>query len=622
MTAITEQLGRVLAGRYRLDAGIGTGTSAHVYEAFDLRLGRRVAVKVLHPGLSGDERFLRRLEAEARAVAALSHPNVLALYDWGEDDDGPFLVLEHLGGGSLQDLLDQGALLDVPQAVAVGAQAARGLAYAHRRGFVHRDVKPANLLFDEEGHLRVADFGLARALSEAAWTEPVGSLTGSARYASPEIAEGRSPDDRADVYSLALVLYEAVVGRVPFAAGTTYATLMARVGALLPMAPELGPLGPILASAAIPEPLARLSASELADGLELLARQLPTPRRLPPPARQPGDAAGGTARPAGPGTGKARRDAPVDAPPPRLEEPGAGAGPPGRGRRRVAVLASVVLVCALLGAAAAVRYVVYGHSVPRLAGLPLPEATARVRSAGLRLVVDRRVWSSSAAAGTVLSESPSAGRLERSGAVVHVAVSLGHAPVGVPDVLGRPKAAALGALAAAHLRAAVSLAFEERVPAGDVVAADPKGGLAGYGSVVRLVVSKGPAPRTVPSDLAGQSWSTASAALSALRLVPVEQLVYSDTVPPGEVVSTDPAGGTSGVAVGSHVAVTVSRGPLTVAVPSVAGLSISTAVAKLEQAGLSVSEEVGPPFATYATTTYPGPGAQVRVGTSLTLYVA
>jgi serine/threonine-protein kinase len=281
MTTITEQLGRVLADRYRLDAGLGSGTSAHVYAAFDTRLSRRVAIKLVHPGLVDDEGFLRRLRAEARSVAALSHPNVLKVFDWGEEEDGPFLVLEYLGGGSLRALLDTGARLDYAQVAAIGLQAARGLAYAHRRGFVHRDIKPANLLFDEDGVLRIADFGLARALAEAAWTEPAGAMLGTARYASPEQAQGRPLDDRSDVYSLALALYEAVVGRVPFAADTTLATLMARVGTPLPIVPELGPLAPILGMATISDPLARLDAAELAENLELLVRQLPEATPLP-----------------------------------------------------------------------------------------------------------------------------------------------------------------------------------------------------------------------------------------------------------------------------------------------------------------------------------------------------
>src|SRR5207249_1877860 len=254
---MADQIGRVLGGRYRLLAPIGTGASAHVFLGEDVTLRRRVAVKVLHAALAEDESFLRRFRAEAQAAAALNHPNIMRVYDWGEAEDGPYLVLEHLGGGSLRDVLDRGGTLSPSQALLVGLEAARALAYAHRRGLVHRDIKPANLLFDEEGRLCIADFGLARALAEAAWTEPAGALLGTARYASPEQAQGSSVDGRADVYALALVLVEAVTGEVPFAADTTIGTLMARVGAELEPSAALGPLGPAGAKAAAPEPADR-----------------------------------------------------------------------------------------------------------------------------------------------------------------------------------------------------------------------------------------------------------------------------------------------------------------------------------------------------------------------------
>src|SRR5271170_5074092 len=206
MPLISDSIGRVLGKRYRLLSALGTGASAHVYFAEDVSLQRHVAVKVLQPGLATDEAFLKRFRAEARSVASLNHPHVLRVFDWGEDTDGPYLVLEYLGGGSLRDLLDRDTRLSLSQAARVGAQAARGLAYAHARGLVHRDVKPANLLFDDEGRVRVADFGVARALAEAAWTEPAGAVIGTARYAAPEQAQGQPLDGRADVYSLALVL--------------------------------------------------------------------------------------------------------------------------------------------------------------------------------------------------------------------------------------------------------------------------------------------------------------------------------------------------------------------------------------------------------------------------------
>ena len=238
MPQISDSIGRVLGTRYRLLSALGTGASAHVFLAEDVSLQRHVAVKVLLPGLASDTSFLKRFGAEARSVASLNHPHILRVFDWGEDTDGPYLVTEYLGGGSLRDLLDRGVRLSHSQAAQLGAEVAQGLAYAHSRGLVHRDIKPANLLFDEEGRVRVADFGVARALAEAAWTEPAGAMVGTARYASPESAEGKKVDGRADVYSLALVLYEAVTGTVPFVADTTMGTLMARVGRSV--APQCG----------------------------------------------------------------------------------------------------------------------------------------------------------------------------------------------------------------------------------------------------------------------------------------------------------------------------------------------------------------------------------------------
>jgi serine/threonine-protein kinase len=281
---MTAEIGRVLGGRYRLIAPIGMGASAQVYLADDVKLRRRVAVKMLHDALAGDADFLRRFRAEARAAAALSHPNVMAVYDWadaGDEGGVAFIVTEYLPGGSLRALLDSGALLTPAQALGVGVEAARALDYAHRRGFVHRDIKPANLLFGEDQRLRIADFGLARALAEAAWTEPQGAVLGTARYASPELAKGEALTGKADVYSLALVLVEAVTGEVPFVADTTLGTLMARVDRPLPVPEALGPLRSILVQAGNPDPDQRIDARTLAKGLLRAARDLSRPPALP-----------------------------------------------------------------------------------------------------------------------------------------------------------------------------------------------------------------------------------------------------------------------------------------------------------------------------------------------------
>ena len=194
---VSDLAGRVLAGRYLLHSAIGTGSSGRVYLAEDTRLRRRVAVKILHAALAEDSAFLRRFRAEAQVAASLHHPHIVTVHDWGEDDV-PFMVLELLEGGSLRSLLDRDTHLSVPQAARVARDVAAALEYAHARGILHRDIKPANLLFDEHGIVRVADFGLARALAEASWTEPSGAVFGTARYATPQPAQGVQRDAPTD----------------------------------------------------------------------------------------------------------------------------------------------------------------------------------------------------------------------------------------------------------------------------------------------------------------------------------------------------------------------------------------------------------------------------------------
>lgn len=277
---MTDQIGRVLGDRYRLVAPIGTGASAQVFLAEDISLKREVAVKLLHEGLVDDPRFLERFRAEAQATASLNHQHLVAVYDWGFDDV-PYLVTEYLAGGSLQQIFDQGYRLTNSQVLLVGLEASRALEYAHRRGLIHRDIKPSNLLFDADGRLRIADFGLARALAEAALTEPMDPIIGTARYAAPEQARGQVVDGKADVYSLALVLIEAASGQVPFTTDTTVGTLMARVDKPLPVPESLGILrGPIQRSGHT-EPHDRPDAGELAVALMAAAESLPRPEALP-----------------------------------------------------------------------------------------------------------------------------------------------------------------------------------------------------------------------------------------------------------------------------------------------------------------------------------------------------
>ena len=607
MPLISDSIGRVLGKRYRLLSALGTGASAHVYLAEDVSLQRHVAVKVLQPGLATDESFLKRFRAEARSVASLNHPHVLGVFDWGDDADGPYLVMEYLGGGSLRDLLDRGVRLTHSQAASLGTEVAQGLAYAHVRGLVHRDIKPANLLFDEEGRVRVADFGVARALAEAAWTEPAGAMVGTARYISPEAAEGKPVDGRADVYSLALVLYEAVTGTVPFVTDTTMGTLAARIGQPLPHNADLGPLDDVLARAAAPDVSARLDAAGLAARLGALASALPTPARLPlviPDITVAAPIKGFRA----PGVTELT-DQPQSAtaiarwPRPRLAAPvgtkagpgeifdaepsGNGSGPGGKGKEKgkggngpkktsfwrnrkrtwwiVAAAAVVVLIAGGLAAAFATQAFTPSHPTPTLVNLPLAQAQAAVAKVHMHLKEEAPVKSIPIAAGAVVRQDPKPGTSLKQGSTIDVTLSAGPPNVAVPPLTNMTCAQAQAALTTVHLNASCTPgAYDNNVSATQIISwsfnnvQNPTE--APYGSTITIVPSLGHQPATVPSIPTGYTFAQAQAALKAVGFTATQATQASTTVPGGNVISTTPASGAA-APYGSAVTVIVSAGP-------------------------------------------------------------
>ena len=643
MSTITESIGRVLAGRYRVEAALGSGASANVYAAFDTTLQRRVAVKVLHPALAADAAFLRRFRAEAQAAAALAHVNVLAVYDWGQDDQGPFLVLEFLGGGSLRDMLDEGDRLTVPQALSVGVQAAEGLAYAHARGFVHRDIKPANLLFDEEGRLRIADFGLARALAEAALTEPAGMTVGTARYVAPEQALGHRLDGRADVYSLALVLYESVTGVVPFSADTTIATLMGRVDAEIPSHDALGPMQDVLAAAAAPRPEDRLDAAALASRLREVADTLPAPR----PLRLVG-AGGGVVLPRS-------TPAPVPddhdltehgmiVPPPPASGRRARAGDPDeldfaaavgianaagtqavleRQRRRWPwVVLVVLLVGGAAGAGTAIalkktKLLVPSHRIPAITGMTVSQAQRALRPEKMHLVVSGQRTSITAPKGQILQEIPGPGTRLKEGSTISAVVSSGLPNVTVPSLATATGdcAAINGILGQAHLQSVCSDVNSTTVPKGTVIDWNPKGS-AIYGGSVTVTVSAGPPEKTIPS-LAGETCAGATTTLAALGLTANCTQAYSSTVPNTLVISWTP---TTQALQGSTVNIVVSQGPQPVTVPTnLYGMTVAEAIGALQALNLNPVSGGGS-LSGHVFLSNPAEGTSVLPGTTVTLY--
>jgi serine/threonine-protein kinase len=654
LSRLTDRVGQVLSDRYRILALIGTGASASVYLADDVTLRRRVAVKVLHAALAEDDAFLRRFHAEARAAAALNHPNVMAVYDWGQADV-PFLVTEFLGGGSLRTILDQGRRLSPAQTLLVGLEASRGLDYAHRRGFVHRDIKPANLLFDEEARLRIADFGLARALAEAAWTEPQGAVLGTARYASPEQARGETLDGRSDVYSLALVMVESVTGQVPFSGDTTIGTLMARVDRTIDVPDSLGALRAPLLAAGVPRPDDRPDATEFTRSLLIAAEQLDRPEPLvlagamvhdhdvvvdrdPTMLHRPDRAGEPDLLSAPPGTvmdgirviPDAGDTAPTAAAPITRLVPDGDGDPDGtdradrseRKRRRW----PFVLLALLLVAGAAVGAVAWHqanqtptHVVPHLVGTNVANLSSTI-GADHWTVQQQHAARAGTVAGQILTQQPAAGTDLKEHGVVSLLVSTGPPPVPVPqDLAGKSVVQATAELQADGLAIGpLSYQYDEQRPAGAVIGfGGPVPGTMPEGSKVPLVVSRGPKPRIVPTIAPGTSVAQATATLEGIGLQVATTPSYSDTVAAGGVISTTPLAGTQ-VPRGSTVTLVVSQGPTTVKIPDLSGKTVTEAAAQLQQLGLTVSGIQGSPLGKVKGTT-PKAGTTVKRGTSVEL---
>lgn len=623
----------------------GSGGAGIVYRAIDDRLGRTVAVKVLQRGLADDPVFLRRFRDEAQAAAQLNHPNIMKVFDWGSDEGEPYLVMEYLANGSLRELWARGVRLTRPQVVRLGQATASALAYSHTRNLLHRDIKPANLLFDEEGRVRIADFGLVRALSETTVTDSGGGLVGTPRYMSPEQVEGTRSLPASDVYSLGLVLYEALTGAIPFTGDTQLALAFARLRQPVPQPdPSDKVLGLVCRMLEV-RPESRPSAAEAEETFEHLARELGAgqpiaalfdpPEGLTPEAIMDDSLEWVHATKVVGGEG-ATILLEVDAPSrttslpkqPGQREPGtlvpapvpaSGLSEVGRHRRWWLLVPLVVLVAAIGYGGFLAWQRLRVVELPRLSDLTAAQAVAALHSHGLLSVATAATYSASVPEGRVVGSTPPAGSRVQADRRVVVLVSQGHAPVFAASFVGAPFTKAKATFARLGLVVDPTYRYSPDVPTGVVMSESPVNRKVAFGSKVSLVVSKGPAPRPVP-NVTGDSLSSAESSLKAQGFAWSVSKQYSTSVSAGDVISQGTAAGTV-EPFGTTIALVDSLGPHYVQVPNVVGDSLSQAESILQSAGFVIGT-VSAPFGG-STVQYqsPGGGQTVLYGASVNLLV-
>jgi beta-lactam-binding protein with PASTA domain/tRNA A-37 threonylcarbamoyl transferase component Bud32 len=579
-------------GRYRIIRRLGSGGMANVYLAEDEELGRRVAIKVLDEKHANDEQFVERFRREAKNAASLSHPNIVSIYDRGEAEGTYYIAMEYIEGRTLKDLIVARGPLPVDKAITYARQILGALRFAHRKGIVHRDIKPHNVLVDTDGRLKVTDFGIARA--GASQMTEAGSIIGTAQYLSPEQARGAPVDQRSDLYSVGVVLCEMLTGSVPFTGDTPVEIAMKHLSAV-PKPPSASrpdvpdDLDLVTVRALAKDPRERFQTAEEMDSElgRVLAGLSVTDATT--------DAA--TAVLAGAGISDAAPTAVVRrTPPPPYTRTGGYYydEPPPPARRSVwpwLLALGLVIAAAVAGLYAYERIQDELNAnkpvaVPLLEGQEEALAVNNILDRGLEPKVVRQYRPDDSDKGRVFDQDPESGeRIER-GNIVTIHVSQGRRKVDVPTVNGLGVAEAVARLKDAGLNANAVEVFSPK-PEGTVIAQDPKEGKrVPEGTTVRINVSQGEKPIAVP-DVVGRSYEDAKAALEGEGFV-VKRQDQNSNIQANTVIETRPASG-SGLRRGATVTVIVSKGPKDVAVPNVVDLDEESARTKIEDAGFSVS---------------------------------
>jgi serine/threonine-protein kinase len=626
---------QVVSGRYRVLRKLGGGGMADVYLCEDLTLGRRVALKVLLQRFLGDPTFVERFRREAKAAAGLNHPNLVSIYDWGEVDGTYYIVMEYVEGETLKDLVRRQGRLGGNDAVRLGLQLLAAIEFAHRAGIVHRDIKPQNVMLDRNGNVKVMDFGIARA-GDSGMTE-AGSILGTAQYLAPEQARGLPVDERSDLYSVGIVLYEMLTGTVPFRGDSAVTVALKHVSEMAPEPAQLVPGMPyslnqiVMKSIAKDPDLRYQSADQFARDLRSALQGGPVAaatfdtgteatRLMTAGAAGAAAGAGATAVRAGDGYGQQDRR------PPR--------------RRWPWILAIVILLLVIAGAAYGIVTLMGGGGgdpVPSVVGKTQDEAIAVLKEAGFKASVQEE-FSDEYDEGVVSRQAPVEGTELAAGETVEIWVSRGVELIPLEDFKGWSPQEVQDWLQQNQLSGVQKSGKSETVPDGQVFKQDPAAGTqVKRGDLITYWVSSGKPQATVP-DLSGMTQADAQTALTDAKLtlgnVTTEP---SADVASGEVVRQDPAAGTK-VAQGTAVNVVVSSGSPTpsvsptpspsasgVSVPNVYGMDSTTATDELQLAGFGVFIKqragTGQPSGTVVKMT-PDAGSVVAAGTTVVLTIA
>jgi eukaryotic-like serine/threonine-protein kinase len=639
-TAVDPLLGTLLGHRYEVVALIARGGMASVYRAYDRQLDRVVAIKVPRREFAADQRFADQFRREARAAARLGHPNVVTVYDSGDDRDLPYIVMEHVTGRTLRDVLDEKGRLSPTATAELLAGVAAALDHAHSSGVVHLDVKPENVLLTADT-VKVADFGLVR----AARARPEYELAGTAQYIAPEVLRGGVVDGRADIYALGVVAYGCLTGRPPFDGPDRDEVARrhlderipppSRVVADLPAALDYAVL--VATDPDVERRYRRASDFTAAIGArrQRWTEEAVRVTTVVPPAGEPAAVAAQPA-PGSPAAATVASEQPTrglqawaaspspasfvpgweTTPPPLRPTTGRHPKPGGIGLK----LGAVAFVLALVASGLyAWEYLVpRGTTTPDLIGATVPEARQKLADKGLRMVEGPRVADRRIAEGRVVEQSIPPGRTARRRAVIQVRLSSGLPFVAVPALAGQDEDEAGDELTRLRLKVTVTRTNDERVAEGKVIRTSPAAlTRLREGQTVTVVVSAGKPKIQVP-DVAGQPLEQARKALTDDGFKVVDRAEPNDQVPAGTVIGTDPPTGTE-VERGSQVTLVVSQGTNQVTVPNVEGMGRDQAIAIIAQAGLRPVIDVEDLFKDQVKKQEPDPGTVVPRGSPVRL---